>query len=340
MKKIYSTSMALLLVLSSCHVGKGTDPQSSAPVKVKTLEVTSSVVSEKESFSGTVEEASGTSLSFSVMGTIKSMCVGVGDHVQKGALIASVEPSSAKSSHNAAKSALEQAEDAYRRMKELYDKGSLPEVKWVEVQSKVQQARSMEEIARKNLDDCRLYAPYSGVIADKTAEVGQHVAPGIPIVKLVTTGELNVKIAVPETEISNISLRQKSVIKVPALGGRLFTGNVTEKGIVANPLSRSYDVKIRVKNAGSELMPGMVTEVALVRKDTTSLHVLPANVVQLDEANRSFVWVKEQGKAAKRMITCGEFTARGIIIASGLTEGEEVIVEGQQKVCEGTPVTL
>ena len=48
----------------------------------------------------------------------------------------------------------------------------------------------------------------------------------------------------------------------------------------------------------------------------------------------------ESGKAARRVIFCGKFTAGGVTVASGLREGDNVIVEGQQKVCEGTPVTL
>ena len=83
-----------------------------------------------------------------------------------------LDATSVRSSYDAAKAALVQAEDAYRRMEELHAKGSLPEIKWVEVQSKLQQARSMEEMARKNLKDCKLYAPFSGVIADKSVEVG------------------------------------------------------------------------------------------------------------------------------------------------------------------------
>lgn len=340
MKTIRYVFMALPLVLSSCHQEKDSSSQLPAPIKVKIIQTASSVLSEKGSFSGTVEEASNTSLSFPVMGTVKNVYVGLGDRVRKGTLIATVDPASMQSSYNATKSSLEQAEDAYRRMKELHNKGSLAEVKWVEIQSKVQQARSMEEIARKNLEDCKLYAPYSGVIAEKVAEVGQNVVPGMPVVKLVTTEQLNVKIAVPETEVADIVLRQSATIKVPALGGKQFIGNVAEKGIVANPLSRSYDVKICVKNAGDDLMPGMVAEVTLAREDNTALHILPANVVQLDEMNRSFVWVKGNGKATKRIITCGEFTAQGITVASGLKDGDEVIVEGQQKVCEGTPVIL
>ena len=232
------TVLLLLFGLTSCQ-NNGDKQTTMSPVKVKVLRVSSSEIDGTERFSGTVEEANSTSLSFSIMGTVKTVHVGLGDRVAKGQLIATVDPLSMQSSYDAAKASLAQAEDAYRRMKELYDKGSLPEIKWVEVQSKLQQAKSMEEVARKNLDDCKLYAPFSGIISEKMAEVGQNIMPGLSVVKLVTANQLKVKIAVPETEIAAIATGQKATITVSALNGRVFAGTVTEIGIVANPLSRS-----------------------------------------------------------------------------------------------------
>lgn len=128
-------------------------------------------------------------------------------------------------------------------MKELHDKGSLPDIKWVDAQTALDQARSAERVAAKSLADCRLYAPFSGVIADKSVERGQNVAPGSPVGRLVTVGGLKVKVSVPETEIDGIALGQQSTVSIAALGGRSYTGKVSEKGIVADPMSRSYDVK-------------------------------------------------------------------------------------------------
>ena len=110
-----------------------------------------------------------------------------------------------QNTYQAAKAALKQAEDAYQRMKELHEKGSLAEMKWVEVQSKLQQAQSMEAVARKNLTDCQLYAPFSGVIAEKSLEVGQNVVPGVQVLKLVSDDRLKVRISVPETEIARVA---------------------------------------------------------------------------------------------------------------------------------------
>ena len=146
---------------------------------VKTMTVVRGAPSDGGRYSGTVEEQNGTPLSFSVAGTVQAVHVRLGQRVAAGQLIATLDDASLRNSHAAAQAALKQAEDAYRRMKELHDKGSLPDIKWVEVQSQVEQARSVEQIAAKNLRDCRLYAPYDGVIAAKNVEVGQNVVPGL-----------------------------------------------------------------------------------------------------------------------------------------------------------------
>lgn len=330
--------LPLTLCLLGCS-GEKNQEKPVEPVRVKVMEVNSSEAEVVHRFSGTIEEGTGSSLSFAVMGTVKRLHVGLGDRVTSGQLIAELDPLSMQSSYEAAKASLEQAEDTYSRMKELHDKGSLPEIQWVEVQSKLRQARSMEEIASKNLKDTRLYAPFSGVIAEKNVEAGQNVAPGVPVVKLVSLSGLKVRISVPETEVGHVSLGQEVEIIVPALNGKRYTGRIAEKGIVANALSRAYDVKIQLLEADKELMPGMVTEVRLDSQKAGILCVIPAHIVQIDEKNRSFVWVDDNGKAKKRVITCGDFTAEGVTVVEGLHQGDRIIVEGQQKVCNDTKLS-
>lgn len=292
-------------------------------------------------YSGTVEEENATVLSFATAGTVEGVYIEEGQHISKGQLIARLDPTQARSAYYAAKAALAQASDACRRMKELHDKGSLPDIKWVEAQSALDQARSAEHIAAKALADCNLYAPFSGVIADKSVERGQNVAPGSPVGRLVTVGELKVKVSVPETEIDGIALGQQATVSIAALGGRSYAGKVSEKGIVADPMSRSYDVKIRISNSDGKLMPGMVADVALNSgSPRATACVVPADVVMLDESNREFVWLAQGGKAAKRFVTCGDYTPYGVTVVSGLTAGDCIISAGQQKVSQGTRIKV
>lgn len=338
MIRCFVLAVSASLALAGCQV-KEEKTGGPSPVRVKVMKVALSEQKTSGRFSGTVEEAAGTPLSFSVMGTVNAVSFRLGDRVEKGQLLASLDATSVRSSYDAAKAALVQAEDAYRRMKELHGKGSLPEIKWVEVQSKLQQARSMEEMARKNLKDCKLYAPFSGVIADKSVEVGQNVIPGMAVGKLLGVSRLKVKISMPETEIASVSLHQKAEIVVPALGSRRFSGMVSEKGIMADPFSRSYEMNIDVADAGGDLMPGMVAEVRLAGADGGTAVIVPARIVQLDEKNRSFVWIDNNGVAEKRVISCGDFAGDGVVVASGLKADDRIIVEGQQKVCNGTKIT-
>lgn len=343
MKKVCFVAVAVCLsLLASC--GKKESKQEAVEaVNVKEMTVGEGGFSAADGnygYSGTVEEVSGASLSFTTGGTIMQLRVKVGDRVSKGQLIASVDPTQVKSSYEMAHSTKLQAEDAYKRMKQLHDKGSLPDIKWVEAQSQLQQAVAAENIARKSLGDCNLYAPFSGVVSEKYAEVGQVAAPGMPVVKLVTTTALNVKISVPESEMAGIHVRQRARIQVQALDGKQYDGYVVEKGVIADPMSRSYNVKIRVEGADNALLPGMVSQVSLGKMDVMANKdiVIPASLVQIADDNSRFVWIDEGGKAVRRSITLGEYRSNGVVVASGLKNGDKLIVEGQQKVCTGVKV--
>ena len=325
-------------VLASCG-GKGdSSPTATEAVKVETAIVGEAAGSKADRYSGTIEEENGTLLSFAVGGTVSNMLVDEGDRVSKGQLIATLDPEQMRSNHASAKAALEQAEDAYGRMKELHGKGSLPEIKWVEAQTALQRARASEQMARKQLADCRLYAPFSGVISKKFAEKGQNVGAGTQIAKLVAVGRMKVKISVPEGEMAQISVGQKADVTVEALGTAPMQGTVTEKGVAADPLSRSYEVKISLPKAGGKLLPGMVADVRLDGGGTQTACILPAHIVQIDENNNEFVWLAVGGKAVKRIVTVGGFTADGVTVTGGLADGDMVITAGAQKVSEGMRV--
>lgn len=341
MKKMFLVPfLAIPMSLIGCQENSANQAVNRKVTKVNFMQVTSIPLSMDKRYSGTVEESNGTSLSFSVLGTIDRIYVKTGDRVVKGQIIASIDTTTFKSSYNVAKASLCQAQDAYNRLKVLYEENSLPEIKWVDVQSKLQQAQAMEEVAEKKLNDCFLKAPFSGVIADKKVEIGQNVAPGVPVAELVSMQQVKIKVFVPESDINDIQIGNKTTVIISAADDMCFEGNVVEKGIVANSLSRSYEVKIMVENINNQLLPGMVTDVFVMGEKCKTAIVLPANVIQIDEHNKTFVWVNQGGMAIKRFVTCGKYIADGIVIESGLQTGDEIVVSGQHKVCEGTVISL
>lgn len=339
MKKTYFGIVALcpMFILTGCSQA---ETQESSVVNVKVMRVEPVTEESGWQYTGTVEESSGSVLSFPVSGTVTRIRVEAGQRVQKGELIAELDEATLQSTYDAASAALTQAEDAYRRMEQLHEAGSLPEMQWVEVQSKLKQAQSQERIAKKNLADGHLYAPFSGVISEKNVDSGHNVMPGEAVARLVKVDDVKVSVSVPENEISRITIGQEVNICVQALGGKVFPGKVAEKGIAANPLSRSYDVKALVENRQTELMPGMICTLYMVTEDEGQTFVLPSNIIQTDEMNRCFVWVNDNGKASRRIVATGRLGRDGVQITSGISAGDSVIVEGQQKVSEGMEVSI
>lgn len=333
-------SLAFLLLCTSCKKKNNITPLPSGTT-VRVMTVSDVRAHYEQNYSGTVEEESSASLSFQTAGTVQQIFVSDGMQVKKGQKLAELDPVSLKNAHDATLSTLKQARDAYKRYEQLHKKGSLTEIQWTEVQTKLQQAVSMEGIARKNLENAVLKAPFDGIVADKSIATGVTVLPGVPVMKVVTIDQVNVKIPVPENEIADTRIGQEASIIVPALKNKQFSGRISEKSVTANPISRTYNVKISIENAEHQLMPGMVCKVDIRQEDGHSAGiVIPNSCVQIDYAGQAFVWLVRNGMATKRIITLGGLTENGTIVTNGLDGGEQLIVEGAQKVSEGSNVIV
>lgn len=329
----------VLLVLFACSCQKK-EPGKRMPIKVKTTCLSDNSTSNL-SYSGVVEAEKGVSLSFQIPGTIENIPVNVGQRVSAGQLVASINPTAMRNAHDIAKATLSQTQDAYRRMRTLYERGSLPEIQWIEIQSKLSQAEAAERIAAKNFHDCRLTSPFPGVVIAKDMECGQSALPGIPVVKIAQIGRVKVVVSVPEAELNAIVNGATAEIKIPALGDGSFTGVVVEKGITANPVSHTYEVKMVVDNHRGQLMPGMVAKVKMASVNPAAHpKIIPGRAVCIDEHNRNYVWIAKNGKAHRQYVECGSPTDYGVEIISGLTLSDTIIVEGQHKVSEGMEIEI
>ena len=332
--------MAATVLMALCGCGEKKQATVEQTVRVKVQEIHAEAVNGEQGFSGTIEEASGASLSFAGTGTIKRIYVSAGQTVRQGQLIAELDPTTMQNAYTISKTALEQAQDTYNRMKELHDGGSLPEMQWISIENQLKSAVASEAMAKKSLADTKLYAPFSGYIASKDAEIGQNAIPGMSIVKLVSIGSVKVKISVPEDDIQRISKGSSMKIIVPALDNREFSGVVTERGVSADPRSRTYEVKATILNHDGQLLPGMICQAFTNYMQGTTGVFVPANLVQLDSDNKTFVWVVNGGKAVKREIIISSETAQGAQVSGGLSSGDQLIVSGQQKVSNGMKVEI
>ena len=164
-----------------------------------------------------------------------------------------------------------QAEDGYRRLKSLYDKGSLSDVKYVEIQTKLEQRPNRQPNWQKNLEDGTLKAPASGVIADCEAKNGANVMPGIKVMNLVQTNTVFVKIAIPEEEIDNVKEGASYSFSVNAIPGKTFKGIDKQKYHCQSAVTLLRNQTDR-KQCEGELRPGMTCQMNMKKEKEQSLH--------------------------------------------------------------------
>ena len=336
--KISGLGLLVLLVLCGCSEKKMSGEK--VPTTVKTQVVSTGFVDNTQTYVGIVEEREATAVSFTGMGVVKRMLVSEGQAISRGQLIAEMDDTQARNLLAGAEAQMAQADDALERYKMLHDNGSLPEVQWVEIQSKVAQAKSQLEVARKNLADCRLSAPVSGIIGKRFVGAGETALPSQAVVSILDISTVKVKVAVPEAEIGSINAKTSTSIHVEAVGGS-YQGGKIEKGVKADALTHTYDIRINVANEGRRLLPGMVASVRFISegKEATDSKMVPVTAVQRQADGSLFVWTVDKQKAAHRTtVTIGQTEGNYVLIKSGLDAGDRIVTEGYQKLSEGTKV--
>ncbi len=335
------TSLLLLLavvMMTSCMEKQ--EKKEKAPTRVSTEVVEATGTAGGQTYVGIVEENEGTAVSFTGMGAVRRVYVEEGQLVRRGQLIAEMDDTQARNALSAAEAQMTQANDALQRYGLLHENGSLPESQWVEIQSKVAQAKSTLEIAKKNLSDCRLTAPVSGIIGRKQVSTGETAMPSQAVVTILDISTVKVKVSIPETEMNRLGSRTPSTIRVAA-ANVVATGGYIEKGVQADALTHTYDVRIRVQNGAHRLLPGMVANVTFHTgtDERGPAITLPVTSVQKNAGGTLFVWSIDAGNTAHRTpVEIGRTAGNRVVVTSGLTAGQRVVVEGYQKLSEGTQV--
>lgn len=307
----------------------------------KTITAKLSKLDNKWYYVGEIEAKTSTSVGFLIPGTVSRIYVKEGDYVSKGQLLAELDPQDMQNSLNVAQATLNQAEDAMRRVNMMHEEQSISDIKYVEVQTKLEQARGVYTSAKKRLHDTKLYAPVSGVIGTRRIEVGETSGLVGSAFTILDLSVVDVKVPIPEREISKIKKGDEARICVLALGDSVFFNSRVEAiGVSSDRLTHSYEVRMSVKNHGGKLLQGMVCNVQLWPKTTQGRQgfVVPIKAVKINTDDEHYVWIVKNGKASKRKVDIGMYSEDGVVVYGGINDGDHVIVEGQSKVSEGQTV--
>ena len=276
-------------------------------------------------------------LAFPLGGQLTSLQVKSGQKVREGQVIATVDNTQAKSMLESAEAMLNQAEDAWRRLKPVHENGGLSDVKWVEMETNLSKARSMVISSRKRYEDCTLRASQAGVVNLFDVEVGQHLNVGQPIGSLLDLTGKKASFTVPENEIGHLLHGDKLTVSLPALD-LSFNATLDEKSLVATRLAHTYKVTVILdpKADTDILLPGMVCRIVTNSKNVEG-YIISSSCVQTQQSGHS-VWVVRDGRVERVPIRIGAFVENGVLVSEGLHVGDTVVSKGYQKMYKGARI--
>ena len=141
-----------------------------------------------------------------------------------------------------------------------------------------------------------------------------------------------------EQEIARLGADSRIGVGVAALGDRVFPAGKIEKGAVANPAAHTYDVRAALANAGGELLPGMVCRVEVSPAGAAEQIALPVRAVQQAGDGSRFVWTVRGDSAVRTAVTTGRLVNNAVVLEDGVRSGDRIVVDGMQKIGEGSKV--
>ena len=320
--------VAAALAFVSCSGRPSQDGGGKHDIPVRVMEIGEVANAGSRNYVGTASASRSAYVSCRYPGRLAGLHVAKGDYVNAGDVIAEVESQTVISSWEIAHSTLKQAES-----------GSMADVKMVEAETRLAQARASAAAADAALEDCKVKAPFSGVIGDVLVTEGEELDAVDRIALILDLSSVEIDFPVPEKELSEIDKGTAVSFSVPALGVDNAAAAVKVKGMTASPLSHTYMCTAVPVREVDGLMPGMVVKVRMDSGRGEGV-VVPASVIRSDVSGR-YVWtVSDDGTADKIYVVPGGFSGKGVIITEGLSVGDKVIVEGVQKVCTGLKVRI
>lgn len=348
--------LGMLLVVGMAfagwHCGKKNEPVKE-PRPVYTMTVGGPAAGTTRSFSGQAKAEKTIDLSFRVGGQISELNFQVGTAVSTGDILARLDPkdaelslSQAQANLGDAQAKLQNAKAEYERVRKLYEAGSISAseldatlAQYRSAQAGREAAQKQLELAQQQLSYTTLTSSVKGDIIEKSADVFENVSPGQLIGRMVTGAELDVQIGIPESLVYAMKVGMPATVTFGALPGQRFPASVTEVGRAPTELS-TYPVKLRLQNPDERIRPGMTGEVTFTFAGTEGQEIaLPPQVV-VGIGEQRYVWVYDPGTQTvhKQEVEVGNLEASGLVIKSGVKQGDVIVTRGVHRVEEGMKV--
>ncbi len=319
------------------------------PASVTSYTVTKEKASYYIDYPGTVVALNEVELRPEVSGYLTEIYFQDGQHVEKGKKLYAIEQEQYQAAYDVAKANYDKAKQDYDRYKELAKNDAIAAQTLEHAEADLHAAESNLNAVQTNLQHSIIYAPFSGTIGISKVKLGSAVTAGQTLMNTISSDNpIGVDFAVDETSISEFNklLHYKSV-----LTDSIFTLILPDQSIYTDPgklilLDRAIDpqtgtitARLEFPNKNGLLRPGLTCNVKVLNNDTAKSIIIPYKsvVVQMGEY---FVYVINGKKVSQRRIQIGRPIKDNVIVLSGLNPGEQIVVDGVQKLRDNSPVNV
>lgn len=328
-------------LLGGCSPREGGSAQAggggAAPVPVLVTTVESRTTAGAISTVGSLRSPETTAIAADVSGILVEIDLREGRAIAKGHLIARLDDSEARAAVQVAEAREKNARLILERVEPLVEDGVVPLQRLDDSIAEMRTAEGLLEEARTRLEKTRIRAPFAGVVGIQTAQLGQYVSSGDPIIELTRSDTLELVFSVPEERAGAVREGQQVRARVGRCGPS-FIAVVEAIDPKIDTLSRTLAVQARVDNRERQLFPGMSARVRLAVGDEVERLVI-AREALVGQATRYQVWtVDDDGTAQPRSVVPGQFLPAVVEIVTGLEVGETVVAAGHQKLRPGATV--
>ncbi len=359
MKNIFK-SVALFSLLTtflfSCSGDKTKDAKILPAVAATVKQVAGANSSKYVSASGKIEAENSANVSTRMMGYITSIKVKTGQKVSKGQLLATVNNTDLQAKRAQTEAGITQATAAYNSAKKDYDRfvvllgqksASQKEMDNVATQYEMAKAgleatKQMKNEVMAQFSYTNITAPFSGTITNTFVKEGDMANPGMPLVSLEGNTKLQAIVMVSESEISQIKNGMAADIMVKSID-KSFKGNVIEVSSSAKNTGGQYIVKLSLENTIESILSGMFANVVFpvekpnVTAKNTMILVPKQAIINQGQLNGIYT-VNNDRIAILRWLRLGKTFGDQVEVLSGLSAGENYIVEAQSKLYNGAKI--
>lgn len=338
-----ASACALLTVWWGCKPGAATYGSSSSServVQVVLAEARIQEVVEMLSLVGSLVANEQVEIKSEIDGTVQSLPFEEGKKVKEGQLLVQLDESKLMASLAEAEANFKLSAANFERGQSLIKDQLISQQEYDQLLAAYEAAEASIALKRRQLKDTRIHAPFGGVMGARMVSPGQVISRNTTLAWLADLDPAKVEIEVPERFLGQLKVGQKINIHVAAYPGEIFTGEVYFIAPYVDPSLRTALVKARLPNEDARLIPGMFANVDLSLKIRNQAVVVPEEALSkyLDDEYAT-LFVKDENETAQMIrVKVGVHLPGMVEILEGLSGGEQVIVEGIQKLASGVKV--